>query len=278
MLPKCSVAIKCADDIQIERCLDSIDEPDVAVNAVITPSDRIQSLLHKRGIPYTVTEYGNIAKSAQLSVSQAEHDSVIVMDSDAYFLPGTINKLRNALLTSVVAKPQLVFLDAGTRISKLIAESRCKYNAIPNHVTNPGLALRRAELEARCGYIFNPYIRWTEDTDLNYRMHQNDIPIKYVPDAIIYHDPVSLHHELRCAFLYGIGKRLSIEQTPGRIPTEEFISLAQSLLSKKLLKSIRSSINDKGIDGAILAGVWRTLYLSGYHSQKKLDWWSVPPN
>jgi GTP:adenosylcobinamide-phosphate guanylyltransferase len=110
---ECSIAIKCADDPLIERCLDSIDDPGVAINVVATPSPRIEALLEKREVPYSLTSYGNIAKAAQISVEEAAHDHVIVMDSDAYFAPGAINILRNAIETAPVAKPRLEFQSDG---------------------------------------------------------------------------------------------------------------------------------------------------------------------
>src|SRR5689334_3075095 len=145
-LPPCSVAVKCADDMDIVRCLDSIDDPEVAVNAVITPSERVEALLRERGIPFVLTEYGNIAKSAQLSVENAEHDNVIVMDSDVHFAPGAVRLLRAALVHSPVAKPRLRFEDDGSYWSRVVADSRNRYNDVPNKAINPGLALRRKEV------------------------------------------------------------------------------------------------------------------------------------
>lgn len=274
-LAECSIAVKCADDPLLERCLDSIDDPTVAVNAVITPSKRIEALLNDRDIPYVTTEHGNIAKSAQISVEEAEHDNVIVMDSDAYFAPGAISRLRVALSSAVVAKPRLEFHDRGTRISRAIAGNRRSYNASPDRATNPGLAIRRKELAERCGYIFNPLIRWTEDMDLNHRMKVNDVPIAYVPEAVVFHDPISLRHELHSAFLYGIGKRLSIEHTPGRESSEELSIVLGGLVKNNMLKTVRDSLAERGIDGTLLEVTWQSLYLAGYHSQKRLGCWTV---
>lgn len=273
----CSIGIKCADDPLIERCLDSIDDPTVSVNAVITPSYRIQDLLEERGVPYVITDYGNIAKSAQLSLEHAEHDNVIIMDSDAYFGAGAIQGLRRALSTAVVAKPRLEVLEGSSHISKVISKHRKVFNDQPNYAVNPGLALRRTELEQQCGgYIFNPKIRWTEDADLNYRMQKNDVPLTYVPDAVLYHNPVALKHELRCALLYGAGKRLSIEHTPGRDPTEELSMIARRIIDGTTFRAMHETVHEKDLGGAVLSAIWRTLYLAGYHIQKHTKRWSLP--
>ncbi len=273
-LPGCSIALKCANDPLIVRCLDSIDD-DVSVNVVVTPNPAIESILEDRGLPYTVTEFGNIAKSTQLSVEEAEHDNVIVMDSDTWFEPGSIRKLREALLDNVLAKGRVVFRE-DSFLSGVIARHRNIFNSQPQYVTNPGLAIRREEVTALCrGYLFNPLIRWTEDADLNYRAQQAKVPIEFVPEAVINHDPVSLQHELKAAFLYGIGKRLSIENTPDRLPDEEVQDIVRSIFEGAKPRNIMRKIAEQGIDGTSLDILWQTIYLTGYHAQKSTKHWSV---
>lgn len=274
-LPPCSIAIKCADDPKIERCLKSIDDPTVDVNAVITPSQLVERILVDRGIPYSITEYGNIAKSAQISVEEASHDNVIVMDSDAYFAPGAVRKLREALLTTVVAKPTVSFANNGSRLSRLIAESRRRYYGRIDHADSPGLAIRRLELAESCGYVFNPLIRWTEDADLNYRLKLNKIPLTYVPEAVVLHDPVALQHELKCAFRYGIGKRLSVEHTPSRPSSEELAVVFASLVKGLSIGHMVETVKGRGLDDIALSALWRIVYLGGYHAQKRLGYWTV---
>lgn len=274
-LPGCSVAIKCADDLRIERCLDSIDDSAVSVHAVITPSERIEDFLRERDIRYVTTEYGNLAKSAELAVLEAEHDNVIIMDSDAYFEPGAVRLLRTALVTAPVAKPRLEFLDDGSWISKLIADSRRRYNATPNHATTPGLGLRRQEVIESCGRSFNPSVRWAEDTDLNYRIQRARLDIANVTDAVVVHDAVSLRHELRCAFQFGVGKRLSVENTSGRPSKEELGLVLSSLVKMGNVRKAIDFIGHSGLDAALLQSVWRVLYLTGYHAQKRTGRWSL---
>lgn len=274
-LAPCSIALKGANDPLIERCLDSIDD-DVSVHAVITPYDTTEGILRERNIPYTVTAYGNIAKSTEISVQEAEHDHVIVMDSDTWFAPGSIRHLREALKESPLAKGKIEFL-ADSAITRAIARHREPFNCQPDSVSNPGLAMRRSEVAQACrGYIFNPLIRWTEDADLNYRVQQAGLPITYVPEAIIRHDPVSLDHELRAAFLYGVGKRLSIEHTPDRQPYEEFPTIAMNALRGVLPHNMLKKGRTLGWDVAVLDSAWQIVYHAGYHAQKRTQKWTVP--
>jgi hypothetical protein len=274
VLPGCSIALKCANDPSILRCLDSIDD-DVSVNVVITPNDTIAGLLRDREVPFSVTDYGNIAKSTELSVQEAEHDQVIVMDSDTWFLPGSIRKIREALQEHVFAKPTLHFESSGP-VTRAIAGKRHAFNNQPGYVTNPGLGMRRAEVADRCGgYIFNPHIRWTEDADLNYRAGLAGLEAAYVPEAVVCHEPVTLRHDLRAAFLYGIGKRLSIEHTPGRVPYEEFPDIAIAALKGALPSNLARKVQREGMSQATLDIMWQAFYIAGYHAQKRTNKWTL---
>ncbi len=270
-LPPCTIGLKCADDPSIVECLNSIDD-DVSVHVVITPSERIERLLKKRSVDYSLTEYGNIAKSAQLSIERAPSDNVIVMDSATCFTPGSIRKLREALLTSVVAKPSIRF-ETDSYISEVISRGRHAFNNRPDFATCPGLAIRRTELTEACGRIFNPLIRWTEDADLNFRMKQASVSMAFVPDAQIVHGPIHLPHELRAAFYYGVGKRLSVEHTPGRETPEEFPGFLINALKAPL--RIRENLQSSGVAGLLLDTVWQGIYISGYHAQKLLGKWTI---
>jgi hypothetical protein len=270
-LPPCTIGLKCADDPNIAECLDSIDD-DVLVHVVITPSERIEKLLEERGIEYSTTEYGNIAKSAQLSVERAASDNVIVMDSDTRFMPGSIRKLRRALLTNVVAKPSILF-ETDSYMSEVISRGRHAFNNRGDFATCPGLAFRKTELTEACGRIFNPLIRWTEDADLNFRMKQAGVGLAFVPDAQIVHGPIDLPHELRAAFYYGIGKRLSVEHTPGRETPEEFPDFIINALKAPL--RVRENLHSVGVAGLLLDTVWQGIYISGYHAQKTLGKWTI---
>lgn len=273
-LPGCSIALKCADDFAIERCLDSIDD-DVSVNVVITPNERIAAILREREVPYSITEYGNIAKSTEIGVNEAEYDNVIVMDSDTWFMPGSIRLLREALQANTMAKADVQFL-GDTAMAKLIARARHRFNSQSNYVTNPGLAMRKQEVRELCnGYIFNPLIRWTEDADLNYRAQKAGIEVAFVPEAVVLHEPIGLNHELKAAFLYGVGKRLSVEHTPGREPVEEFPEIILDALNAVLPKNAASKIICDGLDIALLDTAWRVAYLSGYHAQKNTGHWTL---
>jgi hypothetical protein len=270
-LPGCTIALKCADDPSIANCLDSIDD-NVSVHVVITPSDRIQRLLEERGVEYSMTEYGNIARSAQLSIERSPEDTVIVMDSDTRFTPGSIRRLREALVSNIVAKPAIEFETDGY-VSSVIARARHSFNNRPDFATCPGLAFRKRELTEACGQIFNPLIRWTEDADLNFRMHQAGVGMAFVPEAKILHGPVDLGHELRSAFYYGIGKRLSVEHTPGRATPEEFPDCIINALHSP--RRIRENLQSVGVAGFVLDAVWQGIYLTGYHRQKHTGAWSI---
>ena len=277
VLDGCSIALKCANEPTelLERFFASIDD-DVAVNVVATPNRSNEGYLRHRRIPYTLTEYGNIAMSTQLSVDQAEFDTVIIADADTYFLPESIRCLREALSKHELVKPRIVFDVGNGYVSKLIARHREPFNSQPDYASNPGLGFHRASLRTQCGgYIFNPLIRWTEDADLNHRVKKAGLTTHYVEEAVIVHDAITMQHELRAAFFYGIGKRLSIEHTPGRQPREEAAQVLRDVLKAIRPDHMAHRINSTGADVVMLDTIWQAIYLAGYHAQKRTGNWTV---
>jgi len=273
-LPGCSITIKCANDPLIERCLDSIDD-DVSVHAVITPSEAIEAILRARGIPFTRTDYGNIAKSCEIGVNEAEHDNIIVMDSDSSFAPGSIRRLREALQHYPLARGKVQIL-GNTAMSEMIAKRRQVFYDCEDFTVNPGLALRRDVVREHCGgFVFNPLVRWTEDADLNFRARQAGLKVGFVPESVILHDPVALKHELRTAFLYGVGKRLSVEHTPDRQSVEGLWDITVAAFKGLSPRSVISKLREYGPGVMLLERAWRVLYLAGYHAQKHTGRWSV---
>jgi len=275
-LESCSIALKCANEPRemLERCLDSIDD-DVNIHVAMTPNEELRELFEERDVYYTVTEYGNIARSTEASVNQAPDDLVIVMDSDTWFLPNSIRKLRESLITSTITKPRIEFL-TDSWISGVIANKRRPFYDRPYYPANPGLAFRRSELaEAVGGQIFNPNVRWTEDADLNYRLRLAGVSVSFVPEAVLMHDAISLAHELRTAFYYGVGKRLSIEENPGRPSSEDFPGSIISFMKEISPEALQKTSSQIGIPATLLNSIWRIIYLSGYNAQKHLDRWSV---
>lgn len=268
--PLCSVGIKCADDHLIKRCLDSIDDPTVTINAAITPSPRVEQLLDERGIPYVVTPYGNTAKTAQLAVDTAERDHVIVMDSDCYFAPGAISALREGFTEAPVVKPQLKFF-SDSYLSGLTARNRQRYYDYPGRAIGAGMGVCRSEVTERCGYVFDPSIRWGEHMDLDYRMKANDVPLAYAADGVIYHDPIPLGHDMRCAFLHGVRRQLSAEHDSA----ENIDEVLRKLVEPETWQMVRENLQERGVDGALYAAAYRTVRFVGYNAQKYLGKWAT---
>ena len=97
----------------------------------------------------------------------------------------------------------------------------------------------------------------------------------YVPEAVLMHGPVTFNHEIKAAFLYGIGKRLSVEQTPDRDPTEEFPDIMIAGLKGLRPSNVFKNLTERGLGVSAFDRLWRSIYLAGYHSQKISGHWSV---
>jgi GT2 family glycosyltransferase len=200
----------------------------------------------------------------------AVNNKVIIMDSDSFFDPLAIELLQKDLDRYHVVKPKIIYLNNGGIVSKFLSFYRYVVNDNENLAWTPGLAINRGKIIKECGYVFDTKIRWTEDSELTYRLNKYKVPVKYQKKAIVYHDPITLRHEIKCAFLYGAGKRLSIISTPERVAEEDFYNYAKSFRPLSSLARSIDSIRKNGFVYFLFSGLWRSCYLLGYASQKYL--------
>jgi GT2 family glycosyltransferase len=146
----------------------------------------------------------NLAAALQLGSVKASGESILYMDSDCRFVPGTIHRFKIAIEQHMVVKGGIVF-EANSWISRVIAKSREHHTAERVTAYKPPLAIK-AELKDHIGgYFFDSRLIWREDSDLDYRIRKAGIPIHFEPDAAILHPPLTLKHDLTSAYRYGVG-------------------------------------------------------------------------
>jgi glycosyltransferase involved in cell wall biosynthesis len=226
------------------------------------------------GILYCVAPPGNIGLTCNLGIAQSSHPKLIIMDADSTFAPGAVQRLYAALDHSLVAKPQIVYqTDTGVSGSQIVARSRDYINRLGVKAFAPGLALHR-DLETQIGYLFHNRVRWAEDAELDYRIQRHHIPIFYVPEAIIYHSPVHILHDLRAAFRLGYGKRLGVEQA-GRIAEENVRGYLARLLRGEQIRFVLDVAKARGIAVSAYMALWSFVYYAGYYAQRISNAWAV---
>jgi len=227
---KLSIVIPCRDDAQVVACARSIDAPAEIVIALngSTPTfvDALRRTLGDR-VRLELLPRPNRSLAAERGIATASHDSVLLMDSDCVFTPGSIAAIDSALAAgdgdAEVFKGDIAFDCGATRLSALVARSRQRRMAGRLNAYKPPLAFSR-RLRARLGgHFFDARLPWKEDADLDYRVRRAGIRIVPVPECLIRHAALSPLADLRSSFLYGVGAAIARHHTVPMHPPERSV-------------------------------------------------------
>ncbi|MFD3587353.1 glycosyltransferase family 2 protein [Streptomyces sp. NPDC058683] len=208
-----TIVIPVCDDPLIYRCLASID---VTCSTIIStngsPTWFLDGLVtYARAAPQVTvlsTSERGIGQAYNRAISQAVTPLVLLMDSDCVFEPGAIAAMLAAASAELV-KGRVRFETRG-RGSRLVAAARRltedplvtrKVNAY-----SPPLLYRTSIVEKMGGYHFNTAMKWREDRDFELRRRTSDLPVRLVPEAVIWHKPLSPRDDLRSVWSYGAGQ------------------------------------------------------------------------
>lgn len=257
-----AVIIKCSDDPRIFRCISSIPSY-VEVVCSITPNPTIEKKLAEMGIPYCITPKGNLSVTTNTGIHLAKASNIIIMDSDSYFDKDAVGLLYRSLKKHLIVKGQIIFSKNRTLSSCLVAKLR-KYMNRGLVAYVPGLAFRKEIKNYINGYFFNPKVCWAEDAELTYRINEAGIKLKIVDEAKIYHDPVSLTHDLQAAFRIGCGKRMIVKITE-KYNKEDISQVFLSILNGKFIKEWISILRNEGLLVFIYYFLWQFFYYLGYY-------------
>ncbi|MFF3991594.1 glycosyltransferase family 2 protein [Streptomyces sp. NPDC001797] len=208
-----TIVIPVRDDPLIYRCLASIDVPcPVIISTNGSPDWFLKGLTTyaKASSHVTVlsTPENGIGLAYNRAIAQTVTPLVLLMDSDCVFEPGAIAALLAEASFGLV-KGRVRFESAG-RTSRLVAAARRltedplvtkKVNAY-----SPPL-LYRTDIVAKMGrYHFNTAMKWREDRDFELRRRKANIPVRLVPQAVIWHKPLSIRDDLKSVRAYGAGQ------------------------------------------------------------------------
>lgn len=248
-----SIVIPCADDIRIKQCLDSVDENVEIVVVLNGPTKEVVEIVNNYQVKKIRLPERNLAKALNVGMEKARNLKVILVDSDCKFQKGAIKKLYKGLKENFVVKGKVIF-ESNSFLSRVIARTREYVYYNPPKPYNPFLGIRKDIKKYIKGYYFDELVYWTEDADLNTRLKQADVNVKYIFSAKVFHPPLTIRKDLRSSFRYGIGKRIRVEKgTSNGIGTH--VSNIMDIGSKK------------GVWSAVYYFLWNLVYASGYFYQ-----------
>lgn len=208
-----TVIIPVRDDPLIYRCLASIDVPcPVIISTNGSPDWFLEGLTTyaKAASRVTVlsTSESGIGLAYNRAITQAVTPLVLLMDSDCAFEPGAIASMLAEASFGLV-KGRVQFETAG-RGSRLVAAARRLtedplVTKKPN-AYSPPLLYSTDIVEKMDGYHFNTAMKWREDRDFELRRRKSNVPVRLVPQAVIWHKPLSVREDLRSVRAYGVGQ------------------------------------------------------------------------
>jgi hypothetical protein len=263
-----SIIIKCKEDFRLFECIDSIDE-DVEIIVTMTRFPEIENRLEKMGIAYVFHPAGRLGLANNLGIEKSTQSNLIIMDSDSVFAPGAVGIIYKALQDgNLVVKPKIIYqADKSVKGSQVVAEYRDFLN---NHqdlrAWTPGISLKK-EVKDYIGYYFHDIVTFIEDAEFNSRLKKKNVPIFPVPDALIFHAPLSRKSDLYSAYRMGIGQRLGVE-TANLFPRENVKYYLQRLGKGQQFLFFKRVKECKGWKVAFYMVLWSIYFYTGYYHQR----------
>ncbi|MFE0774883.1 glycosyltransferase family 2 protein [Streptomyces sp. NPDC058861] len=208
-----TVVVPVRDDPLIYRCLASVDLPcPVVVSTNGSPSWFLEGLTaYAKAVPrvtvLSAPESG-IGLAYNHAIEHAVTPLVLLMDSDCVFEPGAVAAML-AEASHGLVKGRVRFETSG-RGSRLVAAARRltedplvtkKVNAY-----SPPLLYRTDIVDRMGGYHFDTAMKWREDRDFELRRRRSGLPVRLVPEAVVWHKPLSVRDDLRSVRAYGAGQ------------------------------------------------------------------------
>ena len=204
-----SIVIRCKDDPHVIECIQSIDvEAEIVV--AYSGKDEFCKRITDKGAKCVRVPEGNLSIASNVGFEHASHGNVIIVDSDTVFQPGSILRMKDALIVSPVVRASLVFESSSeSLLCRIVSNARSVVNSLPL-VYTPGIAVRREVTEKLGGFLFNPVVPYAVDADLDFRIKRTGMKVEFLTDVVVSHSSISLRHDIRAAFRIGRGCRQSL--------------------------------------------------------------------
>lgn len=258
-----SIIVPCAIDDGIERCVRSIDEPTDIIAVLNRPTHAARATVARLGLRFIEVQERNLGLACDVGVAAAEHDLVMLMNSDCWFEPGAVRAIHGAWAEGLVVTTPVRYEGAGLS-ARLVEGLQASQSETPPHAYQPGLLFDRRIRDQIGGYWFDHDIHWTEDADFHRRVVAASLRIRLAP-AVIWHRQPSIASHLRSAFRYGIGRRIAEEKgLPGTSPFSRWSPrLAYEQFSDRR--------RENGVVAGAYATVWFTVFSFGVAWQRLRD-------
>ena len=262
-----SVVIRCADDPRVFECINSIDE-DVDIIVSTSSNDEFEAHLREKGIRYCLSPRGNLSLTSNIGFDNAKYNKVIITDSDTLFEKQCIKHIFDELDNYKVVRAKLKFqTDKNIISSKVVSNGRDFVNSKELAFT-PGLGIRKDLLNDIGNFLFNDVVPFAVDADLNNRIKNNNVPVRYLHHSAIIHGPESFRHDLKAAYRIGKGVVISSDSL--------FMFYHENYSKKNLRRSLKAVHSDdyfellkqKGLSTFLYQLLWDLCFYIGSISER----------
>ncbi|MEV6537048.1 glycosyltransferase [Streptomyces sp. NPDC051639] len=208
-----TIIIPVCDDPLIYRCLASID---VNCRTIIAANGSPHWFLEGLQTYAKAAAHVTVLSASERGIGPAYNQAilhavtplVLLMDSDCVFEPGAITAML-AQASNGLVKGRVQF-ESDSRGSRLVAAAR-RLTEDPlvtkkTSAYSPPLLYRTSIVEKMGGYHFHTAMKWREDRDFELRRRTSGLPVHLVPQAVIWHKPLSLKADLKSVRAYGMGQ------------------------------------------------------------------------
>ena len=216
------------------------------------------------GVVYAFQKHGSRGIGRNAGVAAARGDFVAFIDGDCFADSRWLHALRGGTKESDVVAGRTVAVGS---LQYALLE-RVELFQRGNDVTYPScnLAYRRALFDSLGG--FDPHLITAEDIDLNLRAVEAGAHIRYVPEAIVYHEVrATLIRFLYQAFWNGYGRKQL---------TEKHGSLWGNYRYRRLLANQRTPIAWARLAAALTGYFTRVFTGSRHRSEPEARPWKDP--
>lgn len=264
-----TVIIADSTDLRIKNCIESIDEDIEVLVSLNGPSKELFDLVKEMNVKYCFLPNMGLAAALNNGIKHASNSKIIIIDSDCTFKEGTIRKLCDALdRYPMVRGVQITRFDGF--LSQIISKAREFHgNTNPDSkldeiMAYKPLAYKKEVAKLLGGEIYNPKLKLSEDFEMNERRKSAGVKLGFIPDAIIYHDPISIKSDLKSAFMYGSDRHTMVELGLTK-PKKTFLQSLKKLRKKCYLRF--------GFGVTAYMVLWTSAYDLGYFKKKLSKWW-----
>jgi glycosyltransferase involved in cell wall biosynthesis len=266
-----TIIIPCSSDTKIKYCIESIyqhckDDVEILVS-LNNPTKKVKEVLkYFPKVKICEIKEANLSKAYNNGIANASRDNVLIIDSDCIVGENTIQLLYEGLSKALICKGRVIF-QYNSLMSQIISKVREYTTTDFVNAYVPPLAFRKDIINFIDGYYFEERMPWCGDGELDYRIKKKEIKLLYIPEAIVYHAPISFCQDIKSAFRYGKGRRIGVDL--GLLPKRDYLKLSTHL---ERFQKTWEVLQKKGFFASLYYFfVWRTVYRLGYFFQGFLN-------